>query len=270
MKTHACQILSGLDGVNGPLAAKPVVGAPNKDHEPVRWQVCWTSGRVGNTMKRKMTPNPALDPQQWSCFATWTSAPLRPIGVHGGHGQSAPKTVVGAQGQEKESAKLWQGMVNLQHVLEQTLKRKFAMINHAYNGQNGVHGHSVLKLVVKERGQGIESVKVWSLLRFTITLKQRPLGFCFLNALERVKITKNVIQAGLVEAQTVRLSQCLIGSTLLLEDLLLLSVQKFGSWYTVCKRTFLLRPFFSQIIKHNQQIFNNQKDLFSCRQFLNL
>ena len=227
MRTHACQILSGLDGVNGPLAVKHVVGAPNKDHEPVRWQVCLTLGRVGNTKKgkRKMIPNPALDPPQWSCFATWTSAPLRPIGVHGGHGQNVPKTVVGELGHGKGSVKLWQGMVNLQHVLDQTLKRKFVMINHAYNGQNGVLGHSVLKPVVKERGQGIESVKVWSLLRFTITLKQRPLGFCFLNVWERVKITKNVIRADHVEAQTVQLSQCRIGSTLLLEDLLILLVK---------------------------------------------
>ena len=228
MRTHACLILSGLDGVNGPLAVKPVVGAPNKDHEPVKWQVCLILGRVGNTKKgkRKMTPNPALGPQQWSFFATWTSVPLRPIGVHGGHGQSVPKTVVGELGHGKGSVKLWQGMVNLQHVLDQTLKRKFAMTNHAYNGQNGVLGHSVLKPVVKERGQGIESVKVWSLLRFTITLKQRPLGFCFLNVWERVKITKNVIRADHVEVQIVRLSQCQIGSTLLLEDLLLLSVKK--------------------------------------------
>lgn len=237
MRTHACQILSGLDGVNGPLAAKPVVGAPNRDHEPVRWQACLTLGRVDNTKKgkRKMTPNPALDPPQWSFFATWTSAPLRPIGVHGGHGQSVPKTVVGELGQGKGSVKLWQGMANLQHVLDQTLKRKFAMINHAYNGQNGVLGHSVLKLVVKERGQGIESVKVWSLLRFTITLKQRPLGFCFLNVLERVKITKNVIRADHVEVQIVQLSQCQIGSTLLLEDLLLLSPIAHGTILDVQK-----------------------------------
>ena len=119
-------------------------------------------------------------------------------------------------------------MANLQRVLDQTPKTKFVMINHAFSGQNGVHGQSVLKLVAKERDRGTENVKVWSLLRSTITLNQRRLGFCSLNVLERVKTTKNVTRAGHVEAQTALPFQCPIGFTLLLEDLLLLSVKKYS------------------------------------------